>query len=144
MMPVEKATYVGPCAKCRTPVWLPQALEVAALASRKIIFYCAYGHPQYFPEGECEVDKMRRERDRARQQVARAEADARAAVASAKQHKQRAAAFKGQVTKLRMRAKAGVCPCCNRQFEDLYRHMTTKHPDMMIEPEEPRQAATGE
>ena len=27
------------------------------------------------------------------------------------------------------RAKAGVCPCCNRTFKQLVRHMKTKHPE---------------
>lgn len=45
-------------------------------------------------------------------------------------------ATKGQVTKLRNEAaKAharianGVCPCCKRSFQNLRRHMTTKHPE---------------
>tara|TARA_Y100000310_G_scaffold338946_1_gene430083 strand:- start:1163 stop:1354 length:192 start_codon:yes stop_codon:yes gene_type:complete len=40
-----------------------------------------------------------------------------------------ASTYKGQVTKLKNRAKAGVCPCCNRTFQNLSRHMETKHPD---------------
>lgn len=38
-------------------------------------------------------------------------------------------AQKGLATKLRHRAAAGVCPCCNRTFANLARHMGTKHPD---------------
>lgn len=38
-------------------------------------------------------------------------------------------ATKGVVTKLRRRAVAGVCPCCNRTFSQLARHMKTKHPE---------------
>ena len=37
--------------------------------------------------------------------------------------------LKGQVTKIKKRIGNGVCPCCNRSFEDLRRHMNTKHPD---------------
>lgn len=37
-------------------------------------------------------------------------------------------AHKGQVTRLRNRAVAGVCPCCNRTFRQLAAHMKTKHP----------------
>jgi hypothetical protein len=29
----------------------------------------------------------------------------------------------------RQRFANGVCPCCNRSFENVRRHMTTKHPD---------------
>lgn len=42
-------------------------------------------------------------------------------------------ATKGVVTKLRARAKAGVCPCCNRTFKQLAAHMAAKHPDFTVE-----------
>jgi ssDNA-binding Zn-finger/Zn-ribbon topoisomerase 1 len=38
-------------------------------------------------------------------------------------------ALKGQLTKERRRVGNGVCPCCNRSFVNLRRHMTAKHPD---------------
>lgn len=38
-------------------------------------------------------------------------------------------AAKGQLTKTKKRIGAGVCPCCNRTFQDLARHMTGQHPD---------------
>lgn len=31
--------------------------------------------------------------------------------------------------RMETRAAAGVCPCCNRTFQQLARHMTIKHPD---------------
>lgn len=37
-------------------------------------------------------------------------------------------ALKGQITKVKKRIGHGVCPCCNRSFENLRRHMATKHP----------------
>lgn len=45
----------------------------------------------------------------------------------------RAAAARGQVTKIKNRVKNGACPCCNRHFSNLERHMTTQHPDF-VEP----------
>ncbi len=42
---------------------------------------------------------------------------------------QSAKSFKGQVTRLKNRAVAGVCPCCNRTFKQLAAHMKTKHPE---------------
>lgn len=38
-------------------------------------------------------------------------------------------AYKGQVTKVKNRVSKGVCPCCNRYFKNLHRHMENKHPD---------------
>lgn len=89
-------------------------------------FYCPNGHANHY--GDCEHDRTCRENERLKQQQARL-ADETAYVRQRAEHAERsAAAYKGQATKLRKRAKAGVCPCCNRQFKDLHSHMKTKHP----------------
>ena len=36
--------------------------------------------------------------------------------------------IKGALAKERKRVGNGVCPCCNRTFVNLQRHMVTKHP----------------
>lgn len=38
-------------------------------------------------------------------------------------------AQKGINTKMRKRVGKGVCPCCNRSFSNLERHMASKHPE---------------
>jgi hypothetical protein len=38
-------------------------------------------------------------------------------------------ATRGVVTRIKNRVGHGVCPCCNRTFQDLARHMKGKHPD---------------
>ena len=38
-------------------------------------------------------------------------------------------AQKGVTTRLKNRIKNGVCPCCNRHFKDLFRHMENQHPE---------------
>lgn len=35
----------------------------------------------------------------------------------------------GVITKMKKRASAGVCPCCNRTFQQLARHMRLRHPN---------------
>lgn len=62
-------------------------------------------------------------RDEARRAEARAETDRR-----------RAAAFKGQTTKLKRRVAGGVCPCCTRTFQNLARHMKGQHPEYADSP----------
>jgi hypothetical protein len=37
-------------------------------------------------------------------------------------------ASRGQVTKIKNRVGNGVCPCCDRSFTNLRRHMSTQHP----------------
>lgn len=37
--------------------------------------------------------------------------------------------LKRKEKKMARRLKAGVCPCCQRTFTNMARHMTTKHPE---------------
>jgi hypothetical protein len=83
--------------------------------------YCPLGHP-YVPSGKGEAAKLREQLERERDRAARLAASRDQAEASAR-------AYKGVATRARRRASAGVCPCCNRTFQQLARHMKTKHPD---------------
>jgi len=82
-------------------------------------WYCPNGHSRVF--GESDSDILRRERDLLRQRLAEKD-DTIARVEREK------AAVQGQVTKLKKRAQRGVCPCCNRTFLNVARHMQSKHP----------------
>lgn len=35
---------------------------------------------------------------------------------------------RGQLTRVKNRVRNGVCPCCNRTFQNLMRHMASQHP----------------
>lgn len=95
------------------------------------MFYCPNGHGQHYTISE--IDKLKKQL---------AETDASLGyyrgrvenLNSEKDHYKRvAAANKGQVTKMKNRAANGVCQCCNRTFQNLQRHMATKHPDFATE-----------
>lgn len=92
-------------------------------------FYCPFGHKRYYPPGESEEQRLARELSRERQRLAERDYDLRRANEMAEHHKRRAAVYRGQVTKIKKRVSHGVCPCCNRSFENLARHMKSKHPD---------------
>lgn len=42
-------------------------------------------------------------------------------------------AEKGAKTRIKNRVANGVCPCCTRTFQNLHRHMETKHPEFKKE-----------
>lgn len=61
----------------------------------------------------------------------------------AEHERRRANGYKGHATRMTKRAKAGVCPCCNRTFKQLARHMATQHPTFTpIEIDQMPQGAT--
>lgn len=46
-----------------------------------------------------------------------------------KDTERRLSATRGVVTRIKNRVSNGVCPCCNRHFRNLYKHMESKHPN---------------
>ena len=98
-------------------------------------FYCPNGHNQHYV-GESETDQQRRRADRLAQQIAQRDDRIIDLIDQRDAADRRTAAAKGRITKLKKRAAAGVCPCCSRSFENLKRHMATKHPNFVAdEPE---------
>lgn len=84
-------------------------------------FYCPAGHGQHFT-GTTEAEKLRRQLDAQTARVERAEQ--RASEADAERRR-----IARAHRKMRSRVANGVCPCCNRSFENLRRHMQSEHAD---------------
>lgn len=85
-------------------------------------FHCPNGHSLTFKDNE--HDKIRRERDQLKQDNARLVEDAQAARRSVVKAEK-------ETKRLKRRAVGGACPCCNRSFQNMARHMKTKHPDFV-------------
>ena len=67
------------------------------------------------------MDDLRRQNERLTQMIAQRDDELDS-------ERRRTAAAKGEVTKIKKRISCGVCPCCNRTFQNLASHMKTKHP----------------
>ena len=110
---------VWSCGECG----IQQAVTTAAFEERQRTgkdFHCFNGHVRVFRDTL--EKRLKRELDRATQ--VKEAAEARAATAE----RERAAVTKAH-TKMRVRVMNGVCPCCNRTFQNLMGHMKTEHPD---------------
>lgn len=83
--------------------------------------YCPIGHI-HVPAGKPQVEREREQR-------ARAEARERHLKDQLEASERSNSALKGQITKAKKRAAAGVCPCCKRTFQNVSRHMAGQHPD---------------
>lgn len=122
---------IWPCASCGIRFGVPEGWGEQRRKDKGDI-YCPNGHVMNYRESE--ADKLRSERDRLAQQIAQRDDEIRAQREMREAAERSAAALKGQITKLNKRTAAGVCPCCNRTFTALHRHMKTKHPDFNVVP----------
>lgn len=89
---------------------------------KQIGIYCPLGHSWIF-SGKSEVEKVKERLEREQSRTAALTAEKDQLEASRR-------ALKGQVTKIKKRIGKGVCPCCNRHFVNVERHMATQHPEV--------------
>ena len=90
-------------------------------------FKCPNGHGLTY--GDSEADTLRRERDKLKQRIAYKDDRINSLNQRVDGLQKSRAAVQGHLTRVKKRAKAGVCPCCNRTFKQLAAHMAEKHPD---------------
>jgi hypothetical protein len=112
--------YVEQCCNCGIPFAMTMELQKRRRNDRQS-FYCPNGHGQHYT-GPTEAERLKTELERknlmldaAQAKAATAEQD-RAQIAKAHQ-------------RMRTRVMNGVCPCCNRTFQNLMQHMRSEHPD---------------
>lgn len=123
------------CWNCKTVYWVPDALNEAMErtknGNKRVSCFCPYGHEAVRKSDakKTEEEKIRNERDRLKQQLAYKDDLIREKNDQIDHERRSANAYKGKVTRLKNRAQAGMCSCCNRHFENLERHMKTKHPN---------------
>lgn len=121
------------CYSCGVLFAMAEDFYQARLAD-KAMFYCPAGHGQHYT-GKTEAQKLkeqldeeRRQRQSAEQRIAMWQDEYDQENKRAEKANRRAAAYKGHATRITKRAKAGVCPCCNRTFKQLAAHMASQHP----------------
>lgn len=108
------------CCNCGMTFAMPVDFQNRRRDDHKL-FYCPAGHGQHYT-GKTEAQKLRDELaatsaklETARERTARV---VRERDHIAKAHR-----------KMRVRVMNGVCPCCNRSFENLRQHMQSQHAD---------------
>lgn len=95
---------------------------------RQVGIYCPLGHA-WIRSGDGEAARLKLELEKRTQAVMREKASHDQTRAALRETESRRRAEKGAKTKLKRRAANGVCPCCNRYFANVHKHMTSQHPD---------------
>jgi hypothetical protein len=111
---------------CGIAMAIPEDLHSMATRHKGHTVYCPLGHK--FVYSNTTEEKLAETRQQLQREQAR-----RRATAELLSHEERShAATKGHVTRKKKqleRVASGVCPCCQRSFTDLRRHMRAKHPE---------------
>lgn len=103
------------CVSCGITFAVPESYQQNLKNSHKS-FCCPNGHSQYY-SGKSEAEKLRDELKRKEQELAD--------TAIEKRQLQNDIAEKERNLK---RLHNGVCPCCNRSFVNLQKHIKEQHP----------------
>lgn len=108
------------CCNCGMPFAMTEDFNTRRLNDHGW-WYCPRGHQQHYT-GKTEAQKLKEQLDRRQRDL---EAVQGQAIALKSQRDEVAKSYR----KMRDRVKNGVCPCCNRTFQNLMTHMQTEHPE---------------
>jgi hypothetical protein len=89
--------------------------------------YCPIGHT--FVYGNTFKEQLQQAEQRVAEEQRRVRATRDLLHAEERSH----VATKGHLTRVKKRVQHGVCPHCNRSFQDLRRHMRSKHKEEIKE-----------
>ncbi len=118
---------VETCCNCGVRFAMTKDFQAKRLENRgpNNPFYCPNGHQQHYV-GKTKAERLQEILDIRTKRLAQVDEERKAA-------ERRSAAARGQVTKIKNRVGHGVCPCCNRTFGNLARHMSSEHPTFTAE-----------
>jgi len=114
------------CCNCGYPVALTADHEDRLRHNGKT-FYCPQGHRQWF--GKSEADKLREALAEEKQRKENALKRLNESEAARRAEAEAAEKARKELQRKAKRVKNGVCPCCNRSFAALQRHLKNQHPD---------------
>lgn len=95
-------------------------------------FYCPNGHSQVYCKPR--ITELKEKNAELQRKLAQKDLDLTRALSreTLERHaKEKAEAAKLRAKKKLARVKNGVCPCCNRSFQNLAMHMQNKHPNAL-------------
>lgn len=109
---------------CSIPFAIPESIYRQAQGPSHTTFYCPMGHTCSYKNNDY---------DQTKENLAWYEAALERTQQTLGATERSLAAQKGVTTKIKKRIANGVCPCCNRQFQNVARHMAGQHPEFTPE-----------
>lgn len=123
---VSVALVTETCFRCGVVFAMAQEFRQQRVKDKQT-FYCPAGHGQHYTENE--EDRLRALLQQTEQRLNSYREYADNLADNLNAEKKGHASTKGQLTKTRKRANAGVCLDCHRSFPDVGQHRRDKHGD---------------
>jgi hypothetical protein len=98
-------------------------------------FYCPQGHDLCFG-GRSKAERLAEQLEREKRLRGWSEASLTAVRDQLGATERSLVGHKAAKTRIKNRIAAGVCPCCNRSFQNVEKHMSGQHPDFAHKKEE--------
>lgn len=114
------------CYKCGIVFAVPNYFKTSRLRDKES-FYCPNGHSQAYVESE--ADRLRKQLEQERNRVEFHKRETEQAKRELHGANTQLSKTWNTLARTKARVSKGVCPCCNRTFINVQRHMATKHPD---------------
>lgn len=114
------------CCNCGMAWAMPERFQRKMRETRQT-FYCPAGHAQQYV-GETDAERANKDAEKYKRLWQDERRYAAAVVAERNTARRELKTTRAQLTKTKKRVQNGVCPCCNRHFVNLERHMHGQHP----------------
>jgi phage/plasmid primase-like uncharacterized protein len=114
------------CGKCGATYAINERFR-AECQEKGTCWTCPYCQASWGYTGS-EVDRLKKQLEAKERELGFARNNAAAERSAREKTERRLSATKSAKTRMANRIKHGVCPCCNRTFQNLMAHMATQHP----------------
>lgn len=114
------------CCSCGVTFAVPQYFRQKRLEDRGN-FWCPNGHSQAFVESE--VQRLQKQLEAEKRNAEWWRVNSQSKDKMIKGQNIQLGKVRAKLKRTETRVGHGVCPCCNRTFVNMQRHMKTKHPD---------------
>jgi hypothetical protein len=130
---IEMETIV--CYSCAIPFAVPSSFKKNLQANQEY-FYCPNGHQQHYSKStesilKEKIDKLEKQKAEENQYFSELIFVKNKRIQESKKEIKVLKAKNTIKRKKLERVKNGVCPCCNRSFQNLMDHMKNQHPESL-------------
>lgn len=116
------------CFKCHAIFGMTKVADAHKRRSHEDLWCPCCGAQQAYG-GKSDLERLREDKGNLERSLVRERARHDQTRADRNVTKRRLSATRGVITRTKNRIANGVCPCCNRQFQNLANHIANKHPD---------------